>query len=260
MSGDRVVLHQFQQSHFNEKARWALDWKGIEHRRVSYLPGPHLPQIRRLSGQTATPVLELDGECIAGSARILAALESRFPERPLLPRDAEPRRRALEIQSEFDAEVGPAVRTAIFSVLIDEPAQLCRMFAAGKPLAVRLLYRASLPIARRMIARANGTTDPEGVRRAFERTRRALDFVEKQAGAGRYLAGDAFSVADLCCAALLAPLVNPEHPDMRSPAPVPERIEAFRAEFREHPATRWVLDQYARHRPAPRARSDRTSA
>ncbi len=251
MHSASVILHQFRHSHFNEKARWGLDWKAIPHRRVTHLPGPHVPQIRRLSGQTATPVLELDGECIAGSARILAALEARFPERPLLPPDPELRRRALQIQGEFDTEVGPAVRTALFSVLIDEPSHLCRIFAGGKPAAVRLVYRASLPIARGMIARANGADDASGIGRAFDRTRRALDWVEKQVGASGYLVGDGFSIADLCCASLLALLVNPEHPDMRSPEPVPESVQAFRARFREHPATRWVLDQYARHRPAP---------
>jgi glutathione S-transferase len=250
MSAPPVVLHQFRGSHFNEKARWGLDWKGVPHRRVSYLPGPHPPRIRRLSGQTATPVLELEGACIAGSARILAALEERFPERPLHPRDPELRRKALEIQREFDAEVGPAVRSVLFSRLIDEPAHLCRIFAAGKPAPVRALYRALLPLARGRIAEANGAADPHGIERAFERTRRALDFVEKQAGRSGYLAGDAFSVADLCCAALLALLVNPEHPDMRSPEPVPESIQALRAQFAGHPATGWVLEQYARHRPA----------
>jgi glutathione S-transferase len=68
MSGTRIVLHQFQQSHFNEKARWGLDWKGLPHRRVSHLPGPHLPQTRRLSGQTATPVLDLDAEVVEKQA------------------------------------------------------------------------------------------------------------------------------------------------------------------------------------------------
>ncbi len=24
-----VILHQFEHSHFNEKARWGLDWQGI---------------------------------------------------------------------------------------------------------------------------------------------------------------------------------------------------------------------------------------
>ena len=35
------VLWQFTASHYNEKARWALDWKGVAHVRQSLLPGPH---------------------------------------------------------------------------------------------------------------------------------------------------------------------------------------------------------------------------
>ena len=251
-----VILHQFEHSHFNEKVRWGLDWKGIPHRRVSHLPGPHALAIRRLSGQTSTPVLILDGECIAGSARILAALERRFPERPLLPADPELCREALAIQSEFDAEVGPAARTAIFSVLLGEPGYLCRIFAGGKPAATRFFYRALLPLAKPMIARANGTTDPQDVARAFERTRRALDFVEKQIRPSGALVGDRFSIADLCCASLLAVLVNPEHPDMHGPEPIPESVLAFQAQWSGHPAARWVLEQYARHRPASCALAD----
>jgi glutathione S-transferase len=57
MDPARVVLHQFVASHYNEKARWALDWKGVAHRRITYFPGPHALAMRRLSGQTATPVL-----------------------------------------------------------------------------------------------------------------------------------------------------------------------------------------------------------
>src|SRR6185503_21320125 len=39
------VLWQFRFSHFNEKARWALDWKRVPHTRSSLLPGWHFPQI-----------------------------------------------------------------------------------------------------------------------------------------------------------------------------------------------------------------------
>jgi hypothetical protein len=48
---DELTLHQFLYSHFNEKARWALDHKGIPHQRRAYLPGPHRPAMQRLSGQ-----------------------------------------------------------------------------------------------------------------------------------------------------------------------------------------------------------------
>jgi glutathione S-transferase len=249
LSDASVVLHQFRHSHFNEKARWGLDWKRVPHRRVTVLPGPHASRIRRLSGQTATPVLVLEGRTLAGSARILEALEERFPERALLPAHPELRRRALEIQAEFDAEVGPAVRTAVFSALIPEPGYLCRIFAADSPAPVRALYHATLPLVKGVIARANGVADPQAVARACERTRRALDFVAKQSEATGQLVGESFTLADLCCAALLAPLVSPAHPDMRKPEPMPESFAAFLAQWSTHPGTRWVLEQYARQRP-----------
>jgi glutathione S-transferase len=243
------VLHQFPYSHFNEKARWGLDWKGVRHRRVTYLPGPHFRPIRRLSGQTATPVLELDGVVIPGSAAILDALERRFPERPLLPADPVLRARALELQRRFDDEFGPAVRTAVFSVLIEEPGYLCRIFATGQRAPVRWLYRAAFPLTRPLMARGNGVDDPAGVERAFVRVEEALDLVAREAGPTGPLAGEAFSIADLAAAALLAPLVEPGHPDMNRPRPPPERFAAFLARWREHPGARWVCAQYARHRP-----------
>jgi glutathione S-transferase len=243
------VLHQFAFSHFNEKARWGLDWKQVRHRRVTYLPGPHFRPIRKLSGQTATPVLELDGAVIPGSAAILDALERRFPERPLLPADPALRARAGALQRRFDEEFGPAVRTAVFSVLIDEPGYLCRTFSTGQPAPMRWVYRALFPLTRPLMARANGVEDPVGVERAFVRVGEALDLVAREAGPTGQLAGDAFSIADLAAAALLAPLVDPDHPDMRRPRPPPARFAEFLARWREHPGARWVLGQYERHRP-----------
>jgi len=251
MEPSRVVLHQFVSSHFNEKARWALDWKGVPHRRITYFPGPHALAMQRLSGQRATPVLVLDGEVIAGSARIIAALERRFPERPLVPGDPKLAERARALGAHFDDEVGPAVRTAVFSVLIREPDQLCRTFSQGKPAWSSALYRALFPLTRPIIGRANGVTDAANIERAFAISEAALDQVAREASASGQLVGDAFSVADLTCAALLAPLVAPDHPDMRPPAPRPPALEAFLARFASHAGVAWVREQYRRHRPAP---------
>jgi glutathione S-transferase len=245
------VLHQFPFSHYNEKARWGLDWKGVRHRRVTHLPGLHVRPLRRLSGQTATPVLVLDGTAIPGSAAILAALERRFPERPLLPEDPALRERALGLQRRFDEEFGPAVRTAVFSVLLDEGGFLCRSFSTGQREPVRWLYRAAFPLTRPLMAKANGVTDPAAVERAFARTEEALDLVAREAGPSGQLAGEAFSIADLAAAALLAPLVEPAHPDMARPQPPPARFAAFLARWEGHPGAGWVLAQYARHRPPP---------
>ncbi len=134
-------------------------------------------------------------------------------------------------------------------MLIDEADYLCATFAGERPAGVRWLYRKSLPLTRPLIARANGVTDPENVACCFERTREALDLVAAQAEANGHLVGGGFSVADLSCAALLAPLVSPPHPDMQKPQPMLERIEAFLARWASHPGAQWVLEQYARNRP-----------
>lgn len=248
-----LVLHMFRTSHYNEKARWALDWKGLAHRRVAYLPGPHAPQIKRLTGQTATPVLELNGRAIAGSAGIIDALETRFPGRPLYPSDPALREHALDVQRRFDAEVGPAVRTVVFSVLIHELTYLRDLFAAGQPVLKRGVYRALLPLVKPMIARRNAVAS-DNVPRAFARTERALEDTARLVDKTGQISGDAFSVADLTAAALLAPLAPPGHPDMARATPVPARMQELYARFERHAATQWLQEQYARHRPASRAR------
>lgn len=243
-----LVLHQFAFSHFNEKARWGLDWKGVGHRRRTYLPGPHAGPMKRLSGQTTTPVLQLGSEVVCGSASILERLEQELPERPLYPSGVHERRRAEEIQTEFDRDVGPAVRTLLFSELLHLPGYMCRMFARDFSLPRRLGYRAAFPIARHLIARAYGTSDDGHVGRCRERTEQALELIERTAGSLGPLAGDRFSVADLCCAALLAPLFDPRHPDMARPQPVPPRLLAFLEPWAQHPAGDWVHEQYQRYR------------
>ena len=70
-----IVLHQFRASHFNDKVRWALAWKGLKHKRISYLPGLHARPMQEISGQRQTPVLVIDGKAIAGTSAIIAALE-----------------------------------------------------------------------------------------------------------------------------------------------------------------------------------------
>jgi glutathione S-transferase len=239
-----VVLHQFARSHFNEKARWALAWKRIAHRRVTHLPGPHAPRMLRLSGTTTTPVLVLDGTVIAGSAAIVDALERRFPDPALYPADPALRARALAVQERLDREVGPAVRTVAFSALVAEPRYVRRIFAEGKLAPVRALYAAGFPLVGRLIARANGADDPATIARAFETTERALDEIAGEIAATGHLVGATFGVADLTAAALLAILADPEHPDMRLPRPVPARVAALLARYAPHPAVAWVREQY----------------
>lgn len=245
-----IELHQFAYSHFNDKVRWALAWKGLDCRRITYLPGPHIPALRKLFGQPQTPVLVMDDEVIAGSAAIIARLETLRPEPPLYPEDPGHRDAATRWVHRLDADLGPATRATLFAHLLGEPGYLCRIFADGKPLLKRALYRATFPFARPMIARGNGVHQPRLVSEAQAQTRSLLDEIAAAVNATGYLVGDQFSVADLTAAALIAPLCEPDCDDMRRPFPRPAAFSAFIEAWREHPACRWAEQQYREHRPA----------
>jgi len=55
--------------------------------------GPHARAMQSLSGQSATPVLEIDDRVVAGSTAILLALDELAPDRPLFPAEPEARTR-----------------------------------------------------------------------------------------------------------------------------------------------------------------------
>ncbi len=243
-----IVLHQFNFSHFNEKARWALAYKKVNHERQSYLPGPHIPQIKKLSGQRSTPVLDWQGEIIAGSAAIIDKLESEIADNPLYPDDEVMKQKALEIQAFYDNEVGPATRTVLFSRMLDHGSYITGMFGKGKSLPVRFLYRATFPLAKGLIAKGNGVY-PENVTRCLDVTARALDNLAEKTGPTGYHVGDTFTVADLTAASLFAPLANANHPDMKRPEPIPESVRELLANYEDHPAIAWVNRQYELHRP-----------
>jgi glutathione S-transferase len=250
MPEPRLELLQFPYSHYNEKARWALDVKRVPHARRSLLPGPHAPTILRLTGETTVPVMRFGDEIVAGSARIIDELERRFPEPALYPADAALRRRALEIQAWLDDDIGPRVRRGVFAALLQEPAYVCWTFSSERGAPVRALYRALFPLTKIVMKRSMGLTGPASVEDAHAGVKRALDFVASEAGPHGYLVGDAFTVADLTAASLLAPAVMPPDSPMALPLPRPVRVREWLARWATHPGTAWVRDQYRRHRPA----------
>lgn len=243
-----IVLHQFAFSHFNEKARWALTYKNVPHERDTYLPGPHMPAIKKLSGSTQTPVLQRGGSCIAGSAEIIDSLESSHPQPALYPSEPALRAEALELQAHWDAVIGPAVRTVVFSSLVNNGNYLVAMFGGSKGWLKRMAYRATFPLAKPLIAKGNGVTDPENVRKSFDISGDALDQVAERTQATGYMVGEHFSVADLTAASLLAPIADVQHPDMCRPKPMPDDFAAIIAQFSDHPGVAWVNATYERFR------------
>ena len=239
-------LWQFRASHYNEKVRWALDWKGIRYERRSLLPGPHVPVVLWLTGQKSVPVLQLGGETIADSTRIIAALEDRYPERPLYPADPDVRRRALELEEWFDDEIGPHVRRCVFHAALDDTDFVLGLFAADAGSVAHALYRAAFPLVRTLMRSDMNITD-EGAARSRARLDAAFDRLERETGPSGHLAGDGFSVADLTAAALLSPLTfPPEYP--YSTPPLPEHVREIQARYAHRPGFAWARETYRRFR------------
>ena len=144
----RPCLWQLQISHYNEKVRWALDYKRIPHTRRSMLPGVHRLMTKRLAGIDTSPVMTIDGEGIGDSSAILQVIEERWPEPQLIPSDASQRERALELEDYFDEELGPHIRRAVYHELLPYPDVVIPLFTEGATGASRALLRGSFPLLR----------------------------------------------------------------------------------------------------------------
>ncbi len=240
-------LFQFDASHYNEKARWALDYKRMAHSRHTLLPGPHRLTALRLSGQPMVPFLRIGNAVVAGSNQIIDYLEREHPQPALYPAGEGERRRALEIQHWFDTEIGPEVRRAKFFDILPDAGYVVTVFAGRKGWLARSAYRVAFP-AIRGVMRREMRIDADTARTARERTRAGLDFVVAEAGPDGYLVGNSFTVADLAAAALLALTASLPGTSMAVPEPRAAVEARWMAHWAGHPGTAWVENMYRRHR------------
>ncbi|MBI4821369.1 MAG: glutathione S-transferase [Deltaproteobacteria bacterium] len=244
---DRIVLHHFRVSHYNEKVRWALDFKHIPHLRKALIPGFHVPHVRLLSGQNKVPVLEIDGRVLFGSDVILSEIEKAQPEPPLFPADPEGLGRALALQKLHDEEVAPDLRRIFWSTYLDDVKLAARMATDGFGGLSELVFRQSFPVMRPLFRRNMGVDD-ERLKVALEKLPSYFDRLESEIGSGGYLVGATFSVADLAVASVMTAIVRPKEFPYPLPEPWPERLLEIKASVASKPAFQWVERIYRQHR------------
>ena len=250
------TLVQFRFSHYNEKARWALDYKAVPHVRRTLLPGFHAKAARKLTRRTVVPILVLaDGGVIADSTRIIAALEASHPQPPLYPQDPAECERALALEDFFDEEVGPYARHAMFYLGLSSTDFIAGLFAGHKGPLFRRIYAGGLALRRKQAERQMNLV-PDAFDESQSKLDRGLARLEKEIGAGNYLVGGHFSVADLTAAALLSPLVMPDEYPHPPAVPPPVPVREFQAVFAERPGIAWVREMYRKHRGVSAAISE----
>jgi maleylacetoacetate isomerase len=165
----KPVLYDYFRSSACYRVRIALNLKGIEYEAVpiNLIEGDQrADRYRARNPQGLVPLLEIDGEALIQSLAICDYLDARHPEPPLVPRDAAERAHVLALALAVACDIHPLNNLRVLKYL-------------------------------------SGTLDqPQEARDGWYRHWVAEGFAALEAlaapRAGRFLAGDAPSLADLC--------------------------------------------------------------
>lgn len=245
------ILYQFPVSHYCEKTRWHLTYKGLPFREKNLFPGAHRITSRRRAGVDTLPVLRDGNRWLGDSSRIALYLEELYPQAPLVPEVGQGRRHVLELEEMFD-RTGVHVRRWMYGHLLDRPEILALML---EPYRIPALgKRLMTPLLRDGIRRLY-KVEPQAVAQSEGKLLEALERVDRllEGNANGFLHDGQFTLADVTAAAMLAPLVAPPGtpwaaiPDKARPKAMRDFVEAMK----DRPVGQWVLTRYARNRKGP---------
>jgi glutathione S-transferase len=110
-------LYVIPGSHPCACAEAALQIKGIEFERVDLLPVLHKAAIGRRFDAATAPALEIDGEKIVGTRKIIRRLDELKPDPPLHPSDPDLRAKVEEAEAWGDEVLQSLVRRVAWATL-----------------------------------------------------------------------------------------------------------------------------------------------
>ncbi len=203
-----IKFYQFPVSHYCEKIRWALDFKGLKYRKINLVPGPHVRKVLQMASRSQLPVLEDGKEIIQGSAEIIDYLESKYPERSLTPKDPALAEQARAWEERLDRIAGPAVRTFNYHFLLPFPRAIVPLLTAKQSMIVSMMFYVGY---RKLSNTLRGwmNINETSAHKAMNDMDELLNELRQIYANTRYLVGDEFTRADLTACALFAPLFRP---------------------------------------------------
>lgn len=240
-----LILYQFPISHFCEKARWALDYKGLEYTTKNLLPGLHVKTTKKLGKRSSVPILEHDGRSVQGSEQIITYLDEQFPERKLTPVNSQEAQSALEWERYLDKEIGVHLRRYVYHTLLNHPEIVIGFFATGGPFWARPFLKLSFSKLQKVMRKMmdiNEVTAAQSREHMVMGLQRLNDALKERT----YLVGNRFSRADLTAAALLAPLFMPKQYGLDWPEAMPEPLQSEVDALASQLA--WAQEIYSKHR------------
>lgn len=258
MKHHKLVTIRF--SHYNERARWALDRFKVPYVEIPCIPPFYMGAAAfysrgrgksdRLSTKVSTPVLvTTEGERLCDSGDILRWVSDKFSDETttLYPSDDV---RAMD--QHLHDDFGHHVRRVAYLEVLRE-GRLFESLAKKNVGAVQAtLFVALSGLMRKAIVKGVGVT-PEKAERGLKRIREEYETVSQRLSDGRkYLFGDRFTAADLSFGALSAPVlaVSPQE-GYGARLPVLGEcpgLDAIARELRATPAGKFALRLFAEER------------
>ena len=192
-------------SHYCEKARWAMDYLGIDYVEEDHAP-PFHQQYTSRHGGSSVPVLVTEDKAFTDSTDILHYLDISTG-RKLYPEDLELRERIETLEKLFNEKLGVATRTWAYYYAIQQPFKVAIAWGLKAPLIERARAILSFPqipqILKQFYGINSATKDA-----AMQDIKEVFTVVERKLASGqKYLVGDCFTAADLTFAALASPFL-----------------------------------------------------
>lgn len=240
-----LTLYQFPISHYCEKIRWALEYKGLPYTKIDLLPGSHVSVVKKIAPKSNVPVLVHDDRVVQNSSDIITYLDETFTARPLTPETPAIEEQARQWETYVDENVGPKMRLYCYHYFLDRPDIVLPLLNQGQPWHKKLAFRLIFPKvsdAMRKIMKIDARTAAI----SLKKLERAIDKLHSHLETNRYLAGDEFSRADLAAASLMAPFCMPEKYGLEWPESLPDEMETEIDALR--PKLNWVDEFYREYR------------
>ena len=196
-----LELYQFELSHYCEKVRLILDYKGLAYRKIEITPGIGQLDIFRMSGQRQVPVLKDGNEVIADSTEIAFYLDRKYPERPLIPTEPQRRSQCLILEQWADDSVGINARKLLISAVGQDSTFLTSALPSGTPGFLRNLVQ-SVPREAIDLVGFGAGASPDAIKSARKEMHRSLESLSEMLRDQPYLLGDQPTLADFAVAAM----------------------------------------------------------
>ena len=250
IQGSEVALYVFAISHFCEKARWALDYLGIDYALKFTPPGVHQLLAKKLGvPRTSLPIIVADGKAIQGSAAIIDWAESVASSGTTGLSTDQSREKGRQIEKRLDKVAGVHVRRYYYSeALVEYPQTVRPVFTHGLKMREKLMVLATWGVMRKMMIKGMdlGTEQGQDSRHIVDEELAWLD--EILADGRDYLVGNEFSRTDLTAASLLAPLVLPKEHPVYAGMELPPQMAEDLTKWENRPTLQWIRKTYAAYR------------